>query len=103
VAVLEILKGEVESNLSAPSYFIANEHNELYTRFIRERRLTAQNLRPIGGVGTAAPLPRYPFLISPLFDHSLIDWLEDAQAQLVVVHCMKNFLKRRNTNNTMQE
>ena len=63
VAVLEILKGEVESNLSAPSYFIANEHNELYAFHLYWKGdLLNKIMRPVGGTSApTAPLSLFEF------------------------------------------
>ena len=58
VTDLEILKGEEEGNLSPSSYFITNEHNQLYA-FYTGKGLTEQNSE--ASRGTAAPTPALPF------------------------------------------
>jgi len=44
------------NNLSAPSSFIANAHNDLYRPFAR-KRLFGKKLKPIGGGGRPPPPP----------------------------------------------
>jgi len=38
-----------EDNLSAPSSFIANAHNEIYAFYAEKKRLFEQKCEPIGG------------------------------------------------------
>jgi len=53
VAYPKILKRGAEDDLSAPTSFISNAHNEIYA-FYAEKRLFDNKYEPIGG-GAAAP------------------------------------------------
>jgi len=41
-------RGRAEDNLSAPSSFIANAHNEIYA-FYTKKRLSGKKYEPMGG------------------------------------------------------